>query len=193
MSPRLGRRPRGANTRAEILAAARRQFARRGYREVTLRAVAREAGVDVALVSHYFESKEGLFGATLELPLRSADVLERLREGDPAEAGERVLGLFLELWERPSSQDQLLAMLRSALTNQPAGERFRAFLQEAVVGPAASVIGGNEAELRATLVGSLLEGLAVARYLLKLEPLASAEPSQLTRLVAPALRAYLAG
>lgn len=193
MSPRPGRRPMGQDTRTQILEAARRQFGRLGYRAVTLRDVAREAGVDPALVSHYFESKERLFEVALELPLQAEEILGRLRQGEPAEAGERILGLFLELWEGPASREPLMVMLRSALTNERARDLLRGFLFEGVVAPAAALIGGEEAELRATLVGGHLLGLAVVRYLIEVEPVASATPSQLLRLVAPALQRYLAG
>jgi AcrR family transcriptional regulator len=193
MSPRSGRRPGGADTRAEILRAALRLFAERGYSDTTLREVGAAAAVDPALVVHYFASKERLFAQALQIPLEPDLVLRALQGGDPSQAGARVIRLFLSLWESPPTQEPLMAMLRSALTNAKARDLLRSFLGEAMVGPVAAALGGTAPELRATLVGSQLVGLAVARYMVPVEPLASADPDLVTGWIAPTLQRYLAG
>ena len=193
MSPRSGRRPGSEDTKAEILATARRLFAQRGYRETTLRDIGAAAGVDPSLISHYFQCKERLFSVALEVPLVPAEILDLLRNGDPSRAGERVIQFFLRLWEGPPTREPLLAMLRSAVSDDRARELLAGFLGAAVVEPVGTVLEGAERELRATLVGSQLVGLAVARYLLCIEPLASADPERVVTWIAPTLQGYLAG
>jgi AcrR family transcriptional regulator len=191
MSTRRGRRTAGGDTRAEILAAARSMFAEGGYAAATLRAVARSAGVDPALILHHFGSKEGLFRAAMQVPIDPSVIAALITSGDRSVLGERLCAYFLRLWEDGATREPLLAMLRSALTNEVAADSLRGFVSEALVGRVATALDFPDAKLRATLMGSQLVGLAIARYLLRIEPLASADAATVTAWVAPTLQRYL--
>jgi AcrR family transcriptional regulator len=193
MSTRRGRRIAGGDTRAEILAAARPMFAQRGYAATTLRAVAQGARVDPALILHHFGSKEALFRSAMQVPIDPAAIAAIIRNGGPGSLGESLAQYFLGLWEDPVTREPLLAMMRSALTHDAAAESVRDFVTEAIVGRVAMMLDAPDAALRATLVGSQLIGLAIARYLLRIEPLASADAQTVASWLAPTLERYLAG
>ncbi|MGH3343715.1 MAG: TetR family transcriptional regulator [Carbonactinosporaceae bacterium] len=186
-----GRRPGTADTRGEILAAARREFADSGYDATTIRGIARSAGVDPALVHHYFGSKDNVFEACLELTFDPLTVAPRLVAEGPEGVGERVIRFFFSVWEDPEGQDRLLAVIRSALTNDRAAEILRTFLARELIGRIAHALAVPDPEVRATLVGSQMVGLAVARYAVRVEPLASADPETIIELVAPTIQHYL--
>ena len=188
---RSGRRPGESSTREEILRAATACFAELGYDRATIRGIAGAAGVDPALVIHYFGSKEALFGEALELPLRPADVYARGMAAGPERLGATVLRTFLEAWEPPENKVRLMAMLRSAMTNETAMATMRDLLLREVFGPMTQAIGVPDARLRATLVGSQLVGLAVMRYVGGIEPLASASVDELVAAIGPTLQRYL--
>ena len=184
-------RPHGeSGKRDEILAAAQRAFAEAGYERTTLRGIAAEAGVDPALVCHYFGTKDQLFAAALQLPLRPHEVLARAA-ADPASLGATALRLFLEGWEPPEVRVRLLAMLRSAMTNDAAMTMMRDFLTREVFEPITEALGVSDARLRATLVGSQFVGLAMMRYMVCLEPLASASIDELVAAMGPTVQRYL--
>jgi AcrR family transcriptional regulator len=191
VSARRGRRIAGGDTRGEILASARALFARKGYTATTLRAVARDARVDPALIVHHFGSKEVLFRRSMQLPLDPAAIVGLIKTGDRDHVGERLVAYFLELWENDATRDPLLAILRSAFTHEGAATMLRGFLSEAVVGPVSAALGVPDPALRATLTGSHLVGLAMARYVVRIEPLASADAATVTAWVAPSIQRYL--
>ncbi len=191
MSARRGRRVAGSDTRAEILTAARVLFAEGGYAATTLRAVGLRAHVDPALILHHFGSKETLFRSAMDVPIHPAAVAAIIADGNRDLLGERLCRYFLGLWEEGSTREPLLAMLRSALTHDAAAGTLRGFVAEALVGRVALALDVPDAALRATLVGSQLVGLAIGRYLLQLEPLASADDATIVRWVAPTLQRYL--
>jgi AcrR family transcriptional regulator len=191
MSARRGRRVAGGNTRVEILTAARAMFAERGYTATTLRALAIRAQVDPALILHHYGSKEALFRTAMHVPFDPAVIAAMIRTSNGSPLGERLCAYFLGLWENGATREPLLAMLRSALTHEPAAESFREFLSEALVGRVAAILDTPDAALRATLVSSQLVGLAIARYLLRIEPLASADPAIVAAWIAPTLERYL--
>lgn len=193
MSGRRGRRAGGGDTRGAILDAARTLFARNGYTATTLRAVARDAGVDPALTLHHFGSKDALFRSAMEFPVDPAVIASVIESGERDRVGERLCRYFLELWEDETTRASLLTILRSALTHDAAAEMMRGFISEALVGRVAAVLEVPDPELRATLVGSQLVGLAIARYLLRIEPLASADTATVTSWVAPTIQRYLTG
>lgn len=183
-----GRRPGKPETRAAILAAARRHFAERGYDGTTMRGVAAEAGVDVALGHYYFGSKRELFAAALELPVNpAAAVAGVLAEGTDALA-ERLLRLLLHVWDDPQTGAPLQALLRSVESQQ---ELLRGFVEREIVARLAAVIEGPDAELRAAAAATQLVGLLFARYLVRVEPVASAGHDELVALIAPSLQRYL--
>ncbi len=192
-APRAGRRPGASGTREAILAAALAAFAARGYKRTTIRGVATAAGVDPALVLHFFRSKEGLFEACLELPVRPGLVLERAAAAGTDQMGAVVVRTFLEAWEPPEARVRLTAMLRSAMTNETAMAMMRDLLVREVFGPITQTLGVPDARLRATLVGSQFAGLAVLRFIGRLEPLASASIDELVAAIGPTVQRYLTG
>ena len=190
---RTGRRPGVSGTREAILDAARRVFAEQGYQQATIRDVARLAGVDPALVHHYFGRKQELFVAAVQLPVNPVEQLMAVLAQDPDQAGERMVELFLSIWDHAAGQNPLLALIRSAVTDEQAAAMLREFITEEVLGPIARRLGSPDARLRATLVGSQLIGLAVARYIIRVEPLASTPSAEVAALVGPTLQRYLTG
>lgn len=193
MTPRTGRRPGTQATRDQILEAARRTFGEVGYDRATIRGIASAAGVDPALVHHYFGSKEDLFVAALELPINPAVAVRALLAEGLEGAGERIVRFFLSVWDAPENQPALMSMLRAALTNDRAFAMFREFAGRAIIGAVADALPGRDAALRASLVGAHMMGVAVLRYAGKLEPLASALPEDIVALVGPRIQAYLTG
>lgn len=191
MTLRRGRRAAGGDTRAAILDAGRTRFAETGYTATTLRAIAGDAGVDPALILHHFGSKEALFQQAMQFPIDPSAIAALIENSDTDELGMRLTLYFLGLWENETSRASLLTMLRSALTHDAAAEMLRGFITEALIGRVAASLDVPDAELRATLVGSHLVGLALARYLIRIEPLASADAATVARWVAPTLQRYL--
>jgi AcrR family transcriptional regulator len=188
-----GRRPGGPDTRGEILAAARTEFAARGFDGTTMRAVATNAGVDAALVHHYFGGKDDLFLAALEIPVDPRVVIpEMLRPGSDG-IGERLVRMFVSVWDDPESRKPLLAVFRSALTSEAGADLLRGGMMRMVFEQVAEGLGVSEAPLRAQLVGSQMTGLVMMRYILAVEPIASMAPDQLVRWLGPTVQRYLVG
>lgn len=158
-----------------------------------MRAIARAAGVDAALLHHYFGTKQNLFLAALELPFDPGAIVHVISQGDRATAGERVVRFAATLWENPSVRGRLLALLRTAATNEQAATAFRGFMEREVVTRISESIGGENPELRVELAMSHIVGLAMARYVFRTEPLASATPDELAMLVGPVVQSYLFG
>jgi AcrR family transcriptional regulator len=190
---RSGRRPGSSDTRADILAAARAAFGERGFGGATIREIAARAEVDPALVHHYFGSKQQLFVAAMEFPIDLRAMAPRLLDGPADELGERFVQLVLELWETPAVRPLLLGVLRSATTDPVAAAMLRQTLVEGPILALTLSIDRPHAALRATLAGSQMIGLALARYVVGVEPLASASPDALARSVGPTIQRYLAG
>ncbi|GAA2130809.1 TetR family transcriptional regulator [Kitasatospora kazusensis] len=190
---RTGRRPGSADTRRTVLEAARAEFAARGYEKASMRAIGRTAGVDAALLHHYFGSKDRLFLAALELPVDPRAVVEQVLPGDRETVGERVAGFVLALWEQPGVLDRLLALVRAAATTEQVAQLMRDFVMEELVRRAAAELGLDQAELRIELMLSQIIGLAMARYVIGIEPLASATREELVPLLAPTFQGYLGG
>ena len=191
--PRPGRRPGESGTRAGILAAARRQFAERGFDRATIRGIAAGAGVDPALVLHYYGSKEQLFESALEVPLDPRAILKRVMAHDPGEMGATIARAFLDAWEPEDTRSSLIAMLRSAMTNETAMALVRDFLWRRIFMPLTATLGVADADLRATLMGSQLIGLAMVRYIARMEPLASLPKDQAAAAIGPTIQRYLTG
>jgi AcrR family transcriptional regulator len=190
---RTGRRPGVSGTREAILDAARRAFVAHGYQHATIRGVADLAGVDPALVHHYFGTKQDLFVAAIQLPVNPVVQLTAVLAEDPELVGERLIGVFLAVWDQATNTSPLLALVRSAVGDEQAAAMLREFITEEVLGQIAQRLGSPDARLRATLVGSQLIGLIMARYIIKVEPLASTPAAQLTAAVGPILQRYLTG
>ena len=188
---RRGRRPGAPDTRAAILTAARTRFAEHGFAGTTIRAVAGDAGVDAALVHHYFGTKDDLFLAALELPVDPRQILLPALAGGLDGVAERLLRAFLSAWDDPELQPRLVAVVRGVM--DPAGSKLitEGFLP-VVLQPVAEALGIDRPELRMPLVASQVMGLILMRYVLRVEPLASLPPGQLVATYAPTIQRYLA-
>lgn len=187
-----GRRPGDTDTRGAILAAAREEFAAGGFDGATIRGIAARAGVDPALVHHYFGGKDKLFEAAIELPVALEAFLPQLLAGtDRARIGEIVTRRFLSLWEDAANRPVFMAMLRSVVGNAQAASLVRERLTQQVFGPIADVLDVPDAALRANLIGSQFIGLALVRYVGRVEPLASAEIEAVVAALAPTIQRYL--
>lgn len=194
MTPPARRGPRSdVDTRAQILVAARDEFSSNGFDAASVRAVARGAGVDPALVRHYFGTKESLFAASLELPVDPTSVVAAVLEGDPADAGERLLRAFCELWDPPAHRERLVAVLRTLVGGGEVAAPVPAFIAGHVVGPLAAAAGASDPGRAAALVLSQVAGMALLRYVVELEPVASADVDQLVEWYGPTLQRYLTG
>jgi AcrR family transcriptional regulator len=190
---RTGRRPGPTSTRASILAAAAECFAADGYDATSVRHVAAAAGVDPALVRRFFGGKEQLFSemaAALIVPER---VLAAVADGAPEAAGERLLRYFLSLLGDVSCPGPFFGLIRSAVASEHAAGLLRRLLAEQVLGELAASLRPETAELGAALAASQLVGLAIARYAVRLGPLATADIDDLVRWVAPVIQFYLTG
>jgi len=188
-----GRRPGVSNTREDILRAAREVFSEKGFDGATVRAIARRAGVDPALVIRVFSSKDGLFAHAVGLPFDARAVIAGLRDGPLEALGERLAATFLSLWSDAETGPQLLGLLRSAATHEAAVVRLRELVDAQLLTPLADSLGSGDARLRAQLAAAQLVGLAYTRHMLELEPIASAPPETLASMLAPTLQRYLTG
>ena len=188
---RAGRRAGDSHTRQTILATAREQFARHGYAGVSVRAIAAAAGVDPATIRHFYGSKDELFAATLQFPPQMAQRLIQALQGDHDRLGERLVRAYLSLWEDPASAEPLLIIVRSALTTPRAAEHLRAIFTAQTIRPFTAALGGPKPDTRAALAGTHLFGIAIARYVVRIEPLASMNREELITAIAPAIQHYL--
>jgi AcrR family transcriptional regulator len=187
-----GRRRGGPDTRGEILEAARTSFADKGFRATTIRGVAAAAGVDAALVHHYFGTKDDLFIASLQMPLDPRDALASVFAPGTEGAGQRLLEAALGVWDQPEGRQPLVAVVRDSL-GEPGGSLLREGFLRVVLKALRDTLPPEESELRAQLVASQMLGLVIARYVLELEPLATLPRAEVVRLVAPTLQRYLDG
>ncbi|HEX5919196.1 MAG TPA: TetR family transcriptional regulator [Nocardioides sp.] len=187
-----GRRPGAPDTRAEVLAAARASFAEKGFRGTTIRAVAASAGVDPALVHHYFGSKDDLFLAALEMPVDPRELLAPVVAQGPAGAGERLLRTFLSVWDDPDIQVRLLAVVRSVLS-EDGGTLLKDGFIPVVVGPVLAELVADRPDERIPLVASQVLGLIVTRYLLALPQMAQMPAEDVVARIGPVLQHYLTG
>ncbi len=190
---RPGRRPGGPDTRGEILRAARESFAGKGFTATSIRAVAREAGVDAALVHHYFESKDELFIESMALPVDPRQVAARILDGPPEELGRRIATVFLGIWESPDGQQRMKAIFRSVVTSEEVARVMREGITEMIIQPVSQSLDVPDAHLRVSLAATQLIGVAMARYLVELEPVASTDLATLIDRLAPVLQLHLTG
>jgi AcrR family transcriptional regulator len=193
VSPRTGRRTGVSGTRASILEAARLAFAERGYDGATIRVIASGAKVDPALIHHYFGTKERLFVEAVGFPEVPSEMLAPAVAADSDDLGEAIVRTVLGVWERPESRAQGLALLRAAVTNDEAASMLRGFVSRAILGTVATVARKPDAELRAALVGAQIVGLGIARFVVRIEPLASADPEVVVAAIGPTVQRYLTG
>jgi AcrR family transcriptional regulator len=191
--PRTGRRPGAPGTRDRIADAARRLFAERGFDRTSIRAVAAEAGVDPALVHHYFGTKQRLFVEAVDFPIDAVRAIESLAVDDVDQVGERLVRFALQLWDDPLVLPRLLGVLRSAVTDPEAAKLLGVLFTRQGPVRLLHAIDADQPDLRAELVGTQLVGLAVARHVLRVEPLASADHETIVAAVGPTMQRYLTG
>lgn len=188
---RTGRRPGTPDTREEILAVARERFGERGYDATSLRGIAAAAGVDPALVIHYFGSKEDLFVAATGMPSDLLDVFGGLAGMPVPERVRALVGGYVHMVDSDSSRNAIIALVRSAVSNDRAAAMLREFMTAQLLPVIADLASEPDARLRASLVAAQLIGMAVLRHVLKVEPLARATPDEIVDLVAPVIEGYL--
>ena len=189
---RTGRRPGDARTRELILDAARESFGASGYDGTTIRGVADRAGVDPALVHYFFGTKDRLFAAVMDIPVSPTEVVDSLLADGVDGLGERLARRFLALWDDPVTGPPLVGLIRGAASHERSAEQTRGFAGQ-ILGRIAGAIGRPDAELRASLCGAQLIGTALERYVLRVEPIASADPATIAAWLGPTLQRYLTG
>ena len=177
-----------------MLAAAREIFADRGFDGASIRAIAAAADVDPALVHHYFGTKDALFLAAVEAPLDPDELLPAVLDAPPDQRGAAVVRLVLRVWDGPA-RPAILALVRAAVNHEWSARLLREFVLTKIV---RRVVGSfdlpvEEREARGALVASQVLGMVMTRYVLQLEPLASAPPESLVAAVGPTLQRYLTG
>jgi AcrR family transcriptional regulator len=200
---RSGRRGGDSGTREAILAAARARFGDLGYDSATIRGIAADAGVDPALVHHFYGTKESLFAAAMRLPINPGDVVDAVLAAAPDDhgpgRGEYLLRTLLGIWDVAEMRAAFLGLLRSAVSSEQATGMLREFVTSAILSRIANVAqqaapdGAGDAEYRAALVASQVLGLALTRYVLELEPLKQASTDDLAAAIGPTLDRYLSG
>lgn len=173
--------------------AARGEFARAGYDGATLRAIAREAEVDQALLHHYYGTKEQLFVAAVGFPALPSELVAHVLAAERAHMGEMLLRLLLQIWDTPENRAQVTAILRSALTNEPAMTMLRQFMTATVLVAVARGLDIPDGNYRAALVFSQIVGLGLGRYVFRIPPLADADHAEIVAAVGPTLQRYLTG
>jgi AcrR family transcriptional regulator len=196
MAGRSGRRPGKQDTRAAILAAARVAFAEEGYDGTSIRRVAADAGVDPALVHHYFGPKEALFRAVVAAPLDPGTIMPSILAGDREGIPERLLRTFLAAWESQTTGPGFRALIRSAVSNRVSNRLVREFFTQQVQRRLRTLDSGivaDEIPWRSSLVASQLFGLAMTRYILELPPLAQASHGEVVAAIGPTIARYLFG
>nr|WP_062336978.1 TetR family transcriptional regulator [Herbidospora sakaeratensis] len=186
---RPGRRPGSLDTRGEIITAARGVFAEKGFDKATVRGIAREANVDPALVHHYFDTKEGLFVAAMQFPVEPSVAVPMILAGPREEMGERLIRFILTVASDEDRRAPIIAMIRSAMSNEQAATMVREFLGEAVLQRLAQGLGVDPIRIEAAF-GQMI-GVVMLRYIVKIEPIASATPDELVALLAPTLQRYV--
>ena len=191
MAVKRGRRPGPTETPETIRAAATHQFAALGFDRATIRSIAAEAGVDPALVIHHFGSKQRLFIEAVQLPFPPEELIAQLVRGPRSEVGERVLRFILSVLADEEARARWIGLIRSAVTEPEATRVFREILSTRIFRPLAEQLGMDEAPLRASLAGSQIVGVVMARHIVLIEPLASLEEERLVDTIAPTIQRYL--
>jgi AcrR family transcriptional regulator len=186
---RTGRRPGQTETREHILTAARNQFGEHGYDATTIRGIAAEAGVNPALVHHFYGTKDQVFVAALNLPVDPQIALGVILGGPRSGAGERILRLFLGLWREPATRTTFLALVRSVSTNAEAAAMLRQFIERVMLPRVSEALGVPK--VRLTALVSHVIGLVQLRYIVGVDPIATLDEDELVALVAPVLQRYI--
>lgn len=176
-----------------MLVAARRAFTDKGYTGASFRQIAAQARVDPGMIRHWFGDKAGLFRAAMEPAVAPELRLAGVLDGGPDGLGERLLRRMLGVWDGTGGPSPMIALVRSAVSHEESTALLRTFVAEQILGRLSGVLAGPDAALRASLVGSQMIGLVMARFIVRVEPLASAAADQVVAAVAPTLQRYLTG
>jgi len=192
-TPRRRGRPRGgeSDARERILAASVEEFGEHGYDGATVRGIAARAGVDSALVHHYFGTKADLFAEAVGAPMRPDVDIPGLLAGPRDALGENIVRYVLDAWERPDVRKRGVVLLRSAIGNRLATPLLAGFLSRELIGRIAAQLDVPDAELRASLVASQVAGILIARHVLKLPAVAAASVDELVERIGPNVQRYL--
>jgi len=179
-------------TKLRIQQAAARLFASRSFETVSTRAIAKEAGVDAALIHHYFGSKEGLFQAVLNAAIRPEQLEALVVSESPEDWGRQLVRAADKVWTSPAAP-ALKAVVRRVLVGHEG--MLREFVTRSLLNRFLSHIKGPETErrLRASLIGSQMSGLVIARHIIGIEPLASLSTDEVADLIGPVLQHYITG
>lgn len=186
---RTGRRPGAGGTRERILAAARNDFSKSGFDGTTIRAIAAQAKVDPALVLHYYESKDAIFREAVRFPVDPAEFIPGLVAPGVDGLGDRLVRFFVDTWDSPAG-GAMLGVIRSVVANDDAATLMREFITREVLGRLAKALDVDEPQLRASLAGAQLIGMAMLRYVVKVEPIASADADQIVAWLGPTIQRY---
>jgi AcrR family transcriptional regulator len=186
-----GRRPGDSGTREAIRAAASEQFAALGYDRTSMRSIARQAGVDPALVAHFFGTKQQLFVDVVELPFNPDRALPAIFAGKRGEIGQRLAAFLLTVLEDPEGRRRMIGLVRAAASEPQAARMVRDLVTREMVARIVDELAVDDADLRASLVGSQVVGLVMARYVVGVEPLASLPAADVAAAIAPNLQRYL--
>ncbi|MEU5266244.1 TetR family transcriptional regulator [Amycolatopsis sp. NPDC021455] len=187
---RAGRRPGQTETREKILDAARHRFAELGYDGATVRGIAADAGVNAALLHHFFGTKQELFAAAMNLPVNPASLVTSILAGPRGSLGERLVRAFLSVWAEPAGRTPFIAMLRAAATNEQVALMMRQFIERTVLAEVARSL--DVPKVRVTGIAAQMIGVALLRYVIKLPPLAQASDEEIVEMLAPVAQYYLA-
>ena len=195
MRPR-GRRPGGADTRAVIVEAARTEFAAQGYDATSLRGIARTAGVDPALVHHYFGGKPEVFAEVMSIPVDLTSLVDGVVASPREQVGEVMVRTFLRVWDAPDGRLRFQALMRSAVSHEEAARMLREFLVREVFGRVTAAFAREDrnagVELRAALAAGQMVGMAMLRYVLEFPAVVEASQEELVAQLGPVLQGYLA-
>lgn len=186
-----GRPSGGSDARERIIYAARKRFGEDGYAAVSVRSIAREAGVDHALVNYHFGTKEALFGHVVAVAMTPGEVLERVFAAGEDHLAERMVATLITMWDQPEFSGPLLAVLRSADGDAGLRQTLGTFIGTEVHGRLRDHIGGPDASAHATAVVTVMGGLIFTRYVLGAEPVASMSRTQLVSTLAPMLTPHV--
>jgi AcrR family transcriptional regulator len=188
---RPGRRPGQSSSRDDILSSARVLFGERGYDRASIRAIAGAAGVDPALVHHFFGTKEDLFAAAMRFPVDPDTILPLILAGPREEIGERLVRTVLRFWGDPKLRPQFVGVIRSATTNEAGASLLREFISSKIFARVAEAL--NVPRLNLNAAASQIVGVVIVRYVIEVEPMASASEEELVALLAPTIQRYLNG
>ncbi len=179
------------DVRDAVLDAARAAFHTRGYAKTTVKGVAAMAGVAPNVVSKYYENKEAMFAAAMKLPFDPSHAVPELLAPGLDGMGERLVRATFEIFRDEDTREDLLALFQAGASAGKAAATMREFIEESIVDRLVTAVGIPDARMRAALISSHLVGLGATRYLVRLEPLASAPEEQIVRIYAPVIQDLL--